>query len=114
MTYVIICDRSGIDSETVTLERQDIYAARACFDHHVAMAIQHAEWHRVQVMQKPSARNPFPRAIMAYDGRGLDIEVINEEPGDYRWKDEAGTEWQRPTAYAWAMQRKDQWFNPNA
>lgn len=101
MAYRIFCERRSIDAESLETFADTMHDAVRMFEHAVIMAVQHGEWNRVQVIPI-SNRDTDPRPILSYDSKGLDIEVINEEPGTYRWTDERGTVWTRPTANAYA------------
>ncbi len=102
MPYRLVCERSGADSLVVHDLADDLNTARDKFNRYVAMAVQHGEWHKVQVIPLGSPREPDPRPIMAYNSHGIDVEYINEDAnGTYRWVDERGTTWLRPTAHAY-------------
>jgi hypothetical protein len=108
MTFLVIAERGGADACLKSVEVETIYQAREVFDHRVAMAIQHGEWSRVQVVALPTERSPMPSPIMAFDVTGVDVQVIDREDDKYRWFDrETETTWTRPTAWAYAMVCKD-------
>lgn len=101
--YRVIMERKGADSECRQVYFDTMGEAREAFNHAVAMADQHGEWSRVQVLPMNDRNPDFQRPIMAYDSHRLDIEVINEDDGKYRWMDDRGTTWLRPSAWAYAQ-----------
>jgi len=74
--YRLICQRRGADAETRSMDFDTVHEARNGFDHMVALAVQHGEWSRLQVLPLHRGVNVGPWPIMAYDSAGLAIETI--------------------------------------
>lgn len=67
-----------IETENATeVKVDDFNVAREAFDHRVAMAIQHAEYGTVTVIdERPDRHNGADRVVLAYDRRGVHSEMI--------------------------------------